>query len=297
MSGQPPPIPPAPSRATGAIFPGRQSLDDQRSWGTSSQDLRRKQIASFSVYNLTATEIQKDAQYELPVHTPAMTLFLNISLPSNFPVVPPVISSKPPAHHEWLDPNGVVIGHPKLRFWNQHDSLGKLVKEIVQELTVRPPVPLHGMNLNSSRAAKSPAYLPNPTVTRSQTVPASAAPSPTFQSYPSKTTNTSAHPFFSPELAHLDSKTAEELEALLKDEDALDEIVNGLDDIKAIQREQAELLASNEALARKNLTREPDVKAISDSVKEQQAILLEEREKFDKQLMLQQDRLVVGLCG
>jgi hypothetical protein len=41
--------------------------------------------------------------------------------------------------HSWLDPQGIVVGHPHLVRWNAHCILGNVVRNIVSEFVARPP--------------------------------------------------------------------------------------------------------------------------------------------------------------
>ena len=64
-------------------------------------------------------------------------LTLIISLPQQFPSIPPVIQCVPLMSHPWII-NG-VIQHSNLNNWNPHTSLGRIIKDVVNEFTLRPP--------------------------------------------------------------------------------------------------------------------------------------------------------------
>jgi uncharacterized membrane protein YgcG len=106
---------------------------------------RKKQIQSLlSTTSISAREIQRDTLYEIILNLPTGTnLYLQISLPPTFPETSPVLHVRPQNvyQHPWIHAaSSQVTGHEKLGAgWTQHTSLGKLVSEVVRELTERPP--------------------------------------------------------------------------------------------------------------------------------------------------------------
>ena len=116
-----------------------------------SSTRRRKQIASLREHSLSVRELQRDTTYEVPCTIPSTstlagyTLYLIVTLPPQFPdnKQPPTIQIRPPpmVAHAWVDARtGIIVGHDKLNNWNQHVSLGKLVKDIIQEFQIRNPI-------------------------------------------------------------------------------------------------------------------------------------------------------------
>lgn len=78
--------------------------------------------------------------WEAPVHSPASTFFIVIDMSSSFPESAPAISLKSPygLSHSHMDDNG-VFHFPSLEDWNAHCDLGRIIKEIISELTDSPP--------------------------------------------------------------------------------------------------------------------------------------------------------------
>jgi ubiquitin-protein ligase len=85
-------------------------------------------------------ELAADSQYEIIAALPASTIGLTVYLPPTFPHVPPALLVRPPVRHAWIDERGYIVNFDKLVNWNQHVSLGKLVKDILVEFSIRPPL-------------------------------------------------------------------------------------------------------------------------------------------------------------
>ena len=86
-------------------------------------------------------ELVPGSQYEIPLMISSnLTIFLSILLPPSFPNGPPVFVVKPHVRHAWINAQGYLVGHDKLSNWSQHASLGKIVKDINIEFSIRPPI-------------------------------------------------------------------------------------------------------------------------------------------------------------
>ncbi|KAI8811949.1 hypothetical protein BJ742DRAFT_794284 [Cladochytrium replicatum] len=136
---------------------------------SSLQELRMSQIQSLHAHNLTVKELVRNSEYQITLPLPAgapnspPTIYLIITLPPDFPQVAPVIHVRPPGlAHAWINAaTGELTGHERLAKggkWSQHVSLGRVVKEIGQELTMRPPV----RSQNPSIAGSSLGSVPVP---------------------------------------------------------------------------------------------------------------------------------------
>lgn len=68
-----------------------------------------------------------------------MSLTVTVTLPPGFPGVAPVFSVEPPMSHPWVDQKMDVVGHPMLMAWNGSIAVGKLLKDVELELSLRPP--------------------------------------------------------------------------------------------------------------------------------------------------------------
>ncbi|KAJ3045230.1 Vacuolar protein sorting-associated protein 37A [Rhizophlyctis rosea] len=269
------------------MFGGKRSTEPKQ-WGTPLQELRRKQIASLSSHNLNVREVQPETQYEVTIHLPSLTLFLIVDLPPHFPDSAPTIQVKPLLRHPWLDPQGYVIGHDKLANWNQHVSLGKLVKEISQEFTIRPPLRPANNYSTYETGTTGPPYSPNPTSNRGLSAAgASGLPYRSPQSSPAPAASSAWADY-----PDIDSKSAEELEELLNDEIAFQIYLENLSSIKGMKQVHKELMDGNESLARRNLSKKEELESLKKTLSEQQQLFQSLRAKFDTNLKAQQDEAV-----
>lgn len=97
-------------------------------------------MRSLRDHGLFYREIVTNSQYEIPVTLANNeTFFFVLQLSPSFPLTPPGISIKPALAHPWINPQGFVIGHESIANWNQHVSIGKVIKDIIQEFSIRPP--------------------------------------------------------------------------------------------------------------------------------------------------------------
>lgn len=73
-----------------------------------------------------------------------LTTALSSYLPPEFPNMAPILTIvKPQLQHRIIrknDPQQTLTGHEKLRDWQPHASLAKIVKELEQALVLQPPV-------------------------------------------------------------------------------------------------------------------------------------------------------------
>jgi hypothetical protein len=99
-------------------------------------------------------EDTRDVQYHVNFHAGGADLQLHIFLPPGFPKDPPEVKVSPPCGHAWIAGDGSVTGCPELQKYSLHESMGKVIKHIIDELKANPPVVLRGPQLSSS----SPPY-------------------------------------------------------------------------------------------------------------------------------------------
>ncbi|TPX37748.1 hypothetical protein SmJEL517_g00606 [Synchytrium microbalum] len=266
---------------------------------TAMQDLRRKQIASLREHGLTVRELTKDTNFEiLATLSSTLTVFLVITLPPQFPDKPPVIQIRPPpaVSHAWIDSRtGQVVGHDKLTSgWNQHVSLGKLVKDIIQEFQIRNPVVIAGQGVAVDPRAQP--YTPAQPLSISSSLaqnPSYYTPPPPDPHPPSQQQQQlqQQQQYDSSEYAKLDTMTADELEVLISNETAFQTFVDGLPQMREAKTVEQNLRMENEALARKNLDRHAELEEKRTSLREKQQALKKKREAFDALMAKQQDEL------
>lgn len=90
------------------------------------------------------TELAPRQSYRLDVFIAraAMNLTFMINFSPTFPVVPPSIAVQPALSHAWVDGNMNVYGHPSLLSWNGAVLVGKIIKDVELEFSLRPPMVL-----------------------------------------------------------------------------------------------------------------------------------------------------------
>lgn len=64
---------------------------------------------------------------------------LTATLPPDFPAVCPVFSVEPALAHSWINSSMDVVGHPALKTWTGTVLIGKIIKDIELEFSLRPP--------------------------------------------------------------------------------------------------------------------------------------------------------------
>ncbi|TPX30198.1 hypothetical protein SeMB42_g07957 [Synchytrium endobioticum] len=287
------------SNSNGSAYwgiPGLSSSSSTPSASTAMQELRRKQIASLRDHSLSVREVQRDTTFEVSCSIPSTptvagyTLCLVVTLPPQFPdnQQPPTIQVRPPpvVAHAWIDARtGLIVGHDKLSNWNQHVSLGKLVKEIIQEFQIRHPA-IVSSPADPTRMGPFAAPLSSSSNNAST---ASHAQNPTYHSPPPP------HPHQQPvqttHYATLDTMTAAELEVLVSDEAALQQFVDGLPHMREARALERNLRAENESLAKKNLSRQIELQEKRNALLEKYQELQKRRQEFDDLMAKQQDEL------
>jgi len=115
----------------------------------------------FAYFPGTTSQLQAGYQYQVSLHSTRSNLAFSllITLPQGFPSVAPEINVVQPAmSHAWIDGNGSTMrvwGHPALRQWNGTVQLGKVLKDVELEFSLRSPTILspnnHGQSQNQSQ--------------------------------------------------------------------------------------------------------------------------------------------------
>ncbi|CAD7937319.1 unnamed protein product [Amoebophrya sp. A25] len=107
------------------------------------QQLRDQQVASLRQRVPRIMQMSPNGnQWSVNLTDPRGQLItqLMISLSLQFPSAPPDIRVTPLVGHPWIDREGAIMGHPHLgRKWHPSLDLGRIVSEILQEFTMRPP--------------------------------------------------------------------------------------------------------------------------------------------------------------
>jgi len=251
----------------------------QPGWGTGGNDLhaqRMQQIGSLrSTFHQNLRVITPQTVFEVPVTlSNGASAHLGVTLPEQFPYVPPVLQLNPAVPISCLDSRGVVIAsaHDKLRNWSVQYSLGKLVLDIVNGPLLRAPVnPQFGGGANVPHSGPGSLH---PPASRRQEQEVDVPIPPIPASFP-----------------ELDHKSADELRLLLEDDDAFEVFIQDLDFVKTLVKLRNDIRDNNAELAQKNLSREQEVKDLRNDVDGKKSQLeslknvLNEKVELQRQMM------------
>ncbi|KAI9320333.1 hypothetical protein DFJ73DRAFT_923903 [Zopfochytrium polystomum] len=260
------------------LSPTSPSAQGPSGGSSAIQELRKKQIATLLAPTPTlppVRELERDALFELDLpippsaaaaaSSPLPRLALQIRLGASFPELAPVVSIVPAraVTHPWIGASGLITGHERLTAtgWSPQTSLARVVAEVVRELVERNPV----------RAARGPVQ---PSFSSQN-----AAPPPQQSGY-------SSDPY------GLDKLSLEELEEIMNDERAFEQLLLSQPHVQEPRRRRQELISSNEQIARQNLAYETQIEAARASLKEQQALQAEQRRQYDANTRTYQDELL-----
>lgn len=150
---------------------------------TALQQQRLKQIESLrTLHNIT--EVQRDVEYRVTFNVGTSTVFLNITLPPQFPNERPVVKVSPPLHHPWVNDQMMVVGCPGINSFYMHSNLGRVITEVLKEFSDHPPQFRGPLTSQPQFPASSSGYQPLtqysfPSFPGFQYTPQSTAPSST----------------------------------------------------------------------------------------------------------------------
>lgn len=99
-------------------------------------------ISSFYPSQLEVVQEARHYRVIFPIATAPNSVQINIHISPQFPFAPPTMLVSPPMAHPWLDKEGRLVGHPHLLAWHQSHSIGKILKDLEIEFSLRPPVPV-----------------------------------------------------------------------------------------------------------------------------------------------------------
>jgi len=270
-------------------------------------DTRQQQIAVL-LKNVLNIQEKYNNIYEVLWYDPNInrTVCLSITLPPQFPVIPPIFRVSPQITHPWVDANGLIVGHKKLGAnWNQHISLANVTNEIITELKAnKPSIPPQQSYTGYNSLGKMPntnPYYYNRPVPPPRPTPSIAMPS--YQGYQGLGMNMPVpQPYLNNtnppnnninnndvDLNDLDTLSLEELKEILNNDSKRKEYINGKDKIKEMYNVKEEMSLSNKNLAEKILATKDDFEKLKSDLRQQQTILKEEKEKFES-LMNEQNK-------
>jgi len=217
--------------------------------------LKNKQIEELLKYLPSATEYTSTAAgvtvYQMSVFTKFGPLKMHIIMPAQFPTEQPKLKVLTQVAHPWVDAEMNVMA-PKVKEWGVHSNLGTTVQEVFHEFSRNPPSPVAVAQPLGGAGSQPP--LPS----RAQ---AQATPPPLPQQPPPPEEKEEEHaafplPAVPASFPELESLTLDELEKLVNDSDALNEIVENQSSSTSMMTIRNDLCDSVEQQAKKNLSKQ-----------------------------------------
>ena len=119
---------------------------------------RQEQILNLhSFYPTQVRTVINNERFEIPMIVGPMRVAITIiiTLPEGFPDVAPILKVFPALIQPWVDKEMKIIGHESLSRWSRNNMLGKVLKDVEIEFSLRPPVIVTGA-LNVPTITSSP---------------------------------------------------------------------------------------------------------------------------------------------
>ncbi|XP_068685738.1 vacuolar protein sorting-associated protein 37A-like [Montipora foliosa] len=309
------------------IFGSSKASKSQLPPTTALQQQKIKQIDSLRTFH-NITEVQRDVEYRVTFNTGNATVFLNITLPPQFPNERPVVKAAPPMLHPWVNDQMVVVGCHAINSFYMHSNLGRAVMDIVKEFSEHPPQLLGSQTSqppfttnpsgfqpsnHNSFAGFQPMFTPQSTAAAStpplnpslsQYTPPSATGSMTGMSHLSlNTQNTQTSPSRPPPIPprpsvttkppssypELDSLGLEELKDLNDKPEVMDVFLTKLESLKKLGTDKEEAMIKNEEIARYNLSLQSKLEGSKDELLKMCERLSELKQDFAKRSQKQQE--------
>lgn len=120
------------------IFGSSKTSKSQLPPTTALQQQRLKQIESLRTFH-NITEVQRDVEYRVTLNAGNSTVFLNITLPPQFPTERPVVKVAPPLLHPWVNDQMVIVGCHAINTFYMHSNLGRAIRDVAEEFSNHPP--------------------------------------------------------------------------------------------------------------------------------------------------------------
>lgn len=240
-------------------------------------DVRRKQIESLR--RVTGIqEVRANYEYQLDVFLPTGgSVKLLISLPEQFPMLPPRVTVGRRARHSWVDERTMdVTGCRELTqgIWSQHVDVGRVVEQIRSEMFTHPPVFLDSGN------AMPPQHQPHPPVQHQhqhQRYQGRHGAGPASAQTPAHT----AIPQIPSTFPELDGMSTDELQKLSVDEAAFVALFTSLPICQQLDEMQSKLVDDNVALAQRNMSLRPELDLLKQQLAETHQELGRRKAEYD----------------
>ncbi|GAB6033277.1 hypothetical protein CHUAL_012877 [Chamberlinius hualienensis] len=224
---------------------------------------RQGQVENLKKLNPTVIELNRNQEFILVVQlNKEIKISLQLSLPSQFPKVKPIVVVSPPVKHPWINDKMQIVGSPGLKNFSIHSELGEVVLGIVQEFHTNPPRII---------ATKVADQLSFSQITSTMSSASSSTPNAVYKPGSGKSV---LHLPFPPipsfqatvgsllsEFPELKTFSTKQLQELQNDDEKLQEYIERLHIVKKINTERDELCGINEELAKENISKEPILEA------------------------------------
>ena len=244
---------------------------------TAMQKQRIKQVTSVRNHFPSVTEVEKDSEYQLRFTTPLGTEHtLYLQLTPNFPNERPSVLVYPPLDHPCFDKECFVVAYKPLNDFTMHQDLGKVLENLVRELSSHRPTPKPKETDNPNSFSPLPSF---------------SFPANSISSYTTPITMTlhNLSPVVSPkvsrEVARVKWINYEAIESLTLDQ--LIEMDSATDDGKLLgfvdfegfqaegEGERVRLIQDNLELAQENLQMEPELLREKETLRQKKSRLSE----------------------
>jgi len=110
---------------------------------------KQEQILNLhSFYPSQVRTVVNNERFEIPMIVGPMRVAIPIliTLPDGFPDAAPVLKVSPAVIQPWVDREMRIVGHETLSRWSRNNMLGKLLKDVEIEFSLRPPMVTGALN-------------------------------------------------------------------------------------------------------------------------------------------------------
>ncbi|XP_074634959.1 vacuolar protein sorting-associated protein 37A-like [Acropora palmata] len=310
------------------LFGSSKTSKSQLPPTTALQQQRMKQVDSLrSFHNIN--EVQRDVEYRVTISLGNSTIFLNITLPPQFPNERPVVKVAPQLLHPWVNDQMMVVGCSAINNFYMHSNLGRAVMDIINEFKDHPPQfigsqtsqtpfttspssfqPLSSYSFAGyqprfpppSSAPPIPPSLSSLNSPLSQYAPPSVSSPVTAMSHsPANAQITQTTPSRPPPIpprpsakapssfAELDSFSLEELKDLNDKPEVMEVFLANLESVKKFDVDKEKVMLKNEELARFNLSLQSKLETSKDELLKMCERLSDLKQTFVKSSQKQQE--------
>lgn len=310
------------------LFGSSKTSKSQLPPTTALQQQRMKQVDSLRTFH-NINEVQRDVEYRVTVNLGNSTIFLNITLPPQFPNERPVVKVAPQLLHPWVNDQMMVVGCSAINNFYMHSNLGRAVMDIINEFKDHPPQFIGSQTSQTSFTTSPSSFQPlssysfagyqprfpppssappiAPSLSSlnsplSQYVPPSVSSPVTAMSHsPANAQITQTTPSRPPPIpprpsakapssfAELDSLSLEELKDLNDKPEVMEVFLANLESVKKFDVDKEKVMLKNEELARFNLSLQSKLETSKDELLKMCERLSDLKQTFAKSSQKQQE--------